>query len=157
MGKVLELNLYKSNLRKNNEKKAFETLGIIKVDDDLYLYPKYNFVSKSELLINFLESSTIDIVELLDELIIEKINSIVSYEDDNLSFMLLKIKKDVGIFEIFNLSNNMRLLIALPIDLNDNNTVEILTSLIAGAINKQGVKVTFFERVTYNTLIKLIL
>lgn len=157
MGKVLELNLYKSNLRKNNEKKAFETLGIIKVDDDLYLYPKYNFVSKSELLINFLESSTIDIVELLDELIIEKINSIVSYEDDNLSFMLLKIKKDVGIFEIFNLSNNMKLLIALPIDLNDNNTVEILTSLIAGAINKQGVKVTFFERVTYNTLIKLIL
>lgn len=157
MGKVLELNLYKSNLRKNNEKKAFETLGIIKVDDDLYLYPKYNFVSKSELLINFLESSTIDIVELLDELIIEKINSIVSYEDDNLSFMLLKIKKSVGIFEIFNLSNNMRLLIALPIDLNDNNTVEILTSLIAGAINKQGVKVTFFERVTYNTLIKLIL
>lgn len=157
MGKVLELNLYKSNLRKNNEKKAFETLGIIKVDDDLYLYPKYNFVSKSELLINFLESSTIDIVELLDELIIEKINSIVSYEDDNLSFMLLKIKKSVGTFEIFNLSNNMRLLIALPIDLNDNNTVEILTSLIAGAINKQGVKVTFFERVTYNTLIKLIL
>lgn len=157
MGKVLELNLYKSNLRKNNEKKAFETLGIIKVDDDLYLYPKYNFVSKSELLINFLESSTIDIVELLDELIIEKINSIVSYEDDNLSFMLLKIKKSVGIFEIFNLSNNMKLLIALPIDLNDNNTVEILTSLIAGAINKQGVKVTFFERVTYNTLIKLIL
>lgn len=157
MGKVLELNLYKSNLRKDNEKKAFETLGIIKVDDDLYLYPKYNFVSKSELLINFLESSTIDIVELLDELIIEKINSIVSYEDDNLSFMLLKIKKDVGIFEIFNLSNNMKLLIALPIDLNDNNTVEILTSLIAGAINKQGVKVTFFERVTYNTLIKLIL
>lgn len=157
MGKVLELNLYKSNLRKNNEKKAFETLGIIKVDDDLYLYPKYSFISKSELLINFLESSTIDIVELLDELIIEKINSIVSYEDDNLSFMLLKIKKDVGIFEIFNLSNNMKLLIALPIDLNDNNTVEILTSLIAGAINKQGVKVTFFERVTYNTLIKLIL
>lgn len=157
MGKVLEFNLYKSNLRKNNEKKAFETLGIIKIDDDLYLYPKYNFISKSELLINFLESSTIDIVELLDELIIEKINSIVSYEDDNLSFMLLKIKKDVGIFEIFNLSNNMKLLIALPIDLNDNNTVEILTSLIAGAINKQGVKVTFFERVTYNTLIKLIL
>lgn len=157
MGKVLELNLYKSNLRKDNEKKAFETLGIIKVDDDLYLYPKYNFISKSELLINFLESSTIDIVELLDELVIEKINSIVSYEDDNLSFMLLKIKKDVGIFEIFNLSNNMKLLIALPIDLNDNNTVEILTSLIAGAINKQGVKVTFFERVTYNTLIKLIL
>lgn len=157
MGKVLELNLYKSNLRKNNEKKAFETLGIIKVDDDLYLYPKYNFISKSELLINFLESSTIDIVELLDELVIEKINSIISYEDDNLSFMLLKIKKNVGIFEIFNLSNNMKLLIALPIDLNDNNTVEILTSLIAGAINKQGVKVTFFERVTYNTLIKLIL
>ncbi|MDK0668840.1 hypothetical protein P5F12_13730 [Clostridium perfringens] len=157
MGKVLELNLYKSNLRKDNEKKAFETLGIIKVDDDLYLYPKYNFISKSELLINFLESSTIDIVELLDELIIEKINSIVSYEDDNLSFMLLKIKKNVGIFEIFNLSNNMKLLIALPIDLNDNNTVEILTSLIAGAINKRGVKVTFFERVTYNTLIKLIL
>lgn len=157
MGKVLELNLYKSNLRKDNEKKAFETLGIIKVDDDLYLYPKYNFISKSELLINFLESSTIDIVELLDELVIEKINSIISYEDDNLSFMLLKIKKNVGIFEIFNLSNNMKLLIALPIDLNDNNTVEILTSLIAGAINKQGVKVTFFERVTYNTLIKLIL
>lgn len=157
MGKVLELNLYKSNLRKDNEKKAFETLGIIKVDDDLYLYPKYNFISKSELLINFLESSTIDIVELLDELVIEKINSIISYEDDNLSFMLLKIKKNVGIFEIFNLSNNMMLLIALPIDLNDNNTVEILTSLIAGAINKQGVKVTFFERVTYNTLIKLIL
>ncbi|MGU9269772.1 hypothetical protein ACV3Z5_13820 [Clostridium perfringens] len=157
MGKVLELNLYKSNLRKDNEKKAFETLGIIKVDDDLYLYPKYSFISKSELLINFLESSTIDIVELLDELIIEKINSIVSYEDDNLSFMLLKIKKNVGIFEIFNLSNNMKLLIALPIDLNDNNTVEILTSLIAGAINKRGVKVTFFERVTYNTLIKLIL
>ncbi|MDM0528414.1 hypothetical protein QTH49_13215 [Clostridium perfringens] len=157
MGKVLELNLYKSNLRKDNEKKAFETLGIIKVDDDLYLYPKYNFISKSELLINFLESSTIDIVELLDELVIEKINSIISYEDDNLSFMLLKIKKNVGIFEIFNLSNNMKLLIALPIDLNDNNTVEILTSLIAGAINKRGVKVTFFERVTYNTLIKLIL
>lgn len=157
MGKVLELNLYKSNLRKDNEKKAFETLGIIKVDDDLYLYPKYSFISKSELLINFLESSTIDIVELLDELIIEKINSIVSYEDDNLSFMLLKIKKNVGIFEIFNLSNNMKLLIALPMDLNDNNTVEILTSLIAGAINKRGVKVTFFERVTYNTLIKLIL
>lgn len=157
MGKVLELNLYKSNLRKDNEKKAFETLGIIKVDDDLYLYPKYSFISKSELLINFLEGSTIDIVELLDELIIEKINSIVSYEDDNLSFMLLKIKKNVGIFEIFNLSNNMKLLIALPIDLNDNNTVEILTSLIAGAINKRGVKVTFFERVTYNTLIKLIL
>ena len=56
MSKIIDLQSYKNKERKELEDKAYEQYGILKLDDDLYLYPETSFTTGSLDLKVFIES-----------------------------------------------------------------------------------------------------
>ena len=79
MSKIIDLQSYKNKERKELEDKAYEQYGILKLDDDLYLYPETSFTTGSLDLKVFIESKLdMKIEELLETEVIDSINSIFS-------------------------------------------------------------------------------
>ena len=153
MSKIIDLQSYKNKERKELEDKAYEQYGILKLDDDLYLYPETSFTTGSLDLKVFIESKLdMKIEELLETEVIDSINNIVDLPNQTVNIFLVEEgEEDMHTFEIINVSNNKSFLISTEI-INDINRREMLTAIVAGAIKKINVQVTYMMELSYEDL-----
>ena len=153
MSKIIDLQSYKNKERKELEDKAYEQYGILKLDDDLYLYPETRFKTGSLDLKLFIESKLyMKIEELLETEVIDSINNIVDLPNQTVNIFLVEEgEEDMHTFEIINVSNNKSFLISTEF-INDINRREMLTAIVAGAIKKINVQVTYMMELSYEDL-----
>ena len=153
MSKIIDLQSYKHKERKELEDKAYEQYGILKLDDDLYLYPETSFTTGSLDLKVFIESKLdMKIEELLETEVIDSINNIVDLPNQTVNIFLVEEgEEDMHTFEIINVSNNKSFLISTEF-INDINRREMLTAIVAGAIKKINVQVTYMMELSYEDL-----
>ena len=153
MSKIIDLQSYKNKERKELEDKAYEQYGILKLDDDLYLYPETSFTTGSLDLKVFIESKLdMKIEELLETEVIDSINNIVDLPNQTVNIFLVEEgEEDMHTFEIINVSNNKSFLISTEF-INDINRREMLTAIFAGAIKKINVQVTYMMELSYEDL-----
>ena len=153
MSKIIDLQSYKNKERKELEDKAYEQYGILKLDDDLYLYPETSFTTGSLDLKVFIESKLdMKIEELLETEVIDSINNIVDLPNQTVNIFLVEEgEEDMHTFEIINISNNKSFLLSTDI-INDSERREMLTAIVAGAIKKINVQVTYIMELSYNDL-----
>ena len=157
MSKVIDFNMYKEKERKELEDKAYDQYGILKIRDDLYLYPETSFTTGSLDLKVFFESKlNMEVEEILEAEVIDSINEIVDLSKQSVNiFLVEKSEDDMNTFEIINISNNKSFLLTTDIS-DDSEKREILTAIIAGAIKKINVQVTYMMEINYEYLQKLI-
>ena len=153
MSKIIDLQSYKNKERKELEDKAYEQYGILKLDDDLYLYPETSFTTGSLDLKVFIESKLdMKIEELLETEVIDSINNIVDLPNQTVNIFLVEEgEEDMHTFEIINVSNNKNFLLSTEF-INDIDKREILTAIVAGAIKKINVQVTYMMELSYEDL-----
>ena len=153
MSKIFYLQGYKDKERERIEKKAYEQYGVLKLDDNLYLYPETSFTTGSLDLKVFVESKLgTKIEELLEAKVIDSINNIVDLPNQTVNIFLVEEgENDMHTFEIFNVSNNKNFLISIEF-INDIDKREMLTAIVAGAIKKINVQVTYMMELTYDDL-----
>ena len=153
MSKIIDLQSYKNKERKELEDKAYEQYGILKLDDDLYLYHETSFTTGSLDLKVFIESKLdMKIEELLETEVIDSINNIVDLPNQTVNIFLVEEgEEDMHTFEIINVSNNKSFLISTEF-INDINRREMLTAIVAGAIKKINVQVTYMMELSYEDL-----
>ena len=153
MSKIIDLQSYKNKERKELEDKAYEQYGILKLDDDLYLYPETSFTTGSLDLKVFIESKLdMKMEELLETEVIDSINNIVDLPNQTVNIFLVEEgEEDMHTFEIINVSNNKSFLISTEF-INDINRREMLTAIVAGAIKKINVQVTYMMELSYEDL-----
>ena len=153
MSKIIDLQSYKNKERKELEDKAYDQYGILKLDDDLYLYPETSFTTGSLDLKVFIESKLdMKIEELLETEVIDSINNIVDLPNQTVNIFLVEEgEEDMHTFEIINVSNNKSFLISTEF-INDINRREMLTAIVAGAIKKINVQVTYMMELSYEDL-----
>lgn len=153
MSKLNDFLQYEDNERKEIENKAYEQYGIVKLRDDLYLYPETSFITGSEDLKVFFESNLNNKVEeILDVGVIEGINKIVDSPNQTINIFLVEEgSDDMHTFEVFNVSNKKNFLFSIEF-INDMFKREILTSIVAKAIKERDVEVTYMMELTYDDL-----
>ena len=153
MSKIIDFLDFKNKERKELEDKAYEQYGILKLDDDLYLYPETSFTTGSLDLKVFIESKLdMKIEELLETEVIDSINNIVDLPNQTVNIFLVEEgEEDMHTFEIINVSNNKSFLISTEF-INDINRREMLTAIVAGAIKKINVQVTYMMELSYEDL-----
>lgn len=153
MSKIIDLQSYKNKERKEIEEKAYDLYGILKLDDDLYLYPETSFTTGSLDLKVFIESKLdMKIEELLETEVIDSINNIVDLPKQTVNIFLVEEgEDDRHTFEIINVSNNKSFLLSTDFN-NDIDRREVLTAIVAGAIKKINVQVTYMMELTYDDL-----
>ena len=157
MNKVIDFKVYKDRERKELEDKAYDQYGILKIKDDLYLYPETSFTTGSLDLKVFFESKlNMKVEEILEAEVIDSINEIVDLPKQSVNiFLVEKSEDDMNTFEIINISNNKSFLLTTDIS-DDSEKREILTAIIAGAIKKINVQVTYMMEINYDYLQKII-
>ena len=157
MSKIIDLQSYKNKERKELEDKAYEQYGILKLSDDLYLYPETSFTTGSLDLKVFFESKLcMNIEEILEADVIESINNIVDLPKQTVNIFLVEEgENDMHTFEIINVSNNKNFLLSTEF-INDIDKREILTAIVAGAIKKINVQVTYMMELTYDDLEEIV-
>lgn len=157
MSKVIDFNMYKEKERKELEDKAYDQYGILKIRDDLYLYPETSFTTGSLDLKVFFESKlNMEVEEILEAEVIDSINDIVDLPKQSVNiFLAEKSEDDMNTFEIINISNNKSFLLTTDIS-DDSEKREIFTAIIAGAIKKINVQVTYMMEINYEYLQKII-
>ena len=153
MSKIINFEDFKNKERKEVEEKAYEQYGILKLSDDLYLYPETSFTTGSLDLKVFIESKLdMKIEELLETEVIDSINNIVDLPNQTVNIFLVEEgEEDMHTFEIINVSNNKSFLISTEF-INDINRREMLTAIVAGAIKKINVQVTYMMELSYEDL-----
>lgn len=153
MSKIIDLQSYKNKERKEIEDKAYQQYGILKLSDDLYLYPETSFTTGSLDLKVFFESKLcMDIEEILEADVIDSINEIVDLPKQTVNIFLVEEgENDMHTFEIINVSNNKNFLLSTEF-INDIDKREILTAIVAGAIKKINVQVTYMMELSYEDL-----
>lgn len=153
MSKIIDLQSYKNKERKEIEDKAYQQYGILKLSDDLYLYPETSFTTGSLDLKVFFESKLcMDIEEILEADVIDSINEIVDLPKQTVNIFLVEEgENDMHTFEIINVSNNKNFLLSTEF-INDIDKREILTAIVAGAIKKINVQVTYMMELSYDDL-----
>lgn len=153
MSKIIDLQSYKNKERKEIEDKAYQQYGILKLSDDLYLYPETSFTTGSLDLKVFFESKLcMNIEEILEADVIESINNIVDLPKQTVNIFLVEEgENDMHTFEIINVSNNKNFLLSTEF-INDIDKREILTAIVAGAIKKINVQVTYMMELSYDDL-----
>ena len=153
MSKIIDFLDFKNKERKELEDKAYEQYGILKLSDDLYLYPETSFTTGSLDLKVFIESKLdMKIEELLETEVIDSINNIVDLPNQTVNIFLVEEgEEDMHTFEIINVSNNKSFLISTEF-INDINRREMLTAIVAGAIKKINVQVTYMMELSYEDL-----
>lgn len=153
MSKIINFEEFKNKERKELEDKAYEQYGILKLDDDLYLYPETSFTTGSLDLKVFVESKLdMKIEELLEADVIESINNIVDLPRQTVNIFLVEEgENDMHTFEIINVSNNKSFLLSTEF-INDIDRREMLTAIVAGAIKKINVTCTYMLELTYDDL-----
>lgn len=157
MSKIIDFQQYKDKERKEIEDKAYEQYGILKLDENLYLAPDSSFTTGSLDLKLFLESDLhMKIEELLEVEVIDSINSIVDLPKQTVNIFLVEEgEDDMHTFEIINISNNKSFLLSTEF-INDSDRRKILTAIVAGAIKKISVQVTYMMELTYDDLEEII-
>lgn len=157
MSKIIDLQSYKNKERKEIEDKAYQQYGILKLSDDLYLYPETSFTTGSLDLKVFIESKLdMKIEELLETEVIDSINNIVDLPNQTVNIFLVEEgEDDMHTFEIINISNNKSFLLSTEF-INDSDKREILTAIVAGAIKKINVQVTYMMELSYDGLEEII-
>lgn len=153
MSKIINFEDFKNKERKELEDKAYEQYGILKLSDDLYLYPETSFTTGSLDLKVFFESKLgMNIEEILEADVIESINEIVDLPKQTVNIFLVEEgENDMHTFEIINVSNNKNFLLSTEF-INDIDKREILTAIVARAIKKINVQVTYMMELTYDDL-----
>lgn len=153
MSKIINFEDFKNKERKEIEDKAYQQYGILKLSDDLYLYPETSFTTGSLDLKVFIESKLdMKIEELLETEVIDSINNIVDLPNQTVNIFLVEEgEEDMHTFEIINVSNNKSFLISTEF-INDINRREMLTAIVAGAIKKINVQVTYMMELSYEDL-----
>ena len=153
MSKIINFEDFKNKERKEIEDKAYQQYGILKLSDDLYLYPETSFTTGSLDLKVFFESKLcMNIEEILEVDVIESINNIVDLPKQTVNIFLVEEgENDMHTFEIINISNNKSFLLSTDI-INDSERREMLTAIVAGAIKKINVQVTYIMELSYNDL-----
>lgn len=157
MSKLIDFQQYKDKERKEIEDKAYEQYGILKLDENLYLAPDSSFTTGSLDLKLFLESDLgMKIEEVLEAEVIDSINSIVDLPKQTVNIFLVEEgEDDMHTFEIINISNNKSFLLSTEF-INDSDRRKILTAIVAGAIKKISVQVTYMMELTYDDLEEII-
>lgn len=153
MSKLIDFQQYKDKERKEIEDKAYEQYGILKLDENLYLAPDSSFTTGSLDLKLFLESDLgMKIEEVLEAEVIDSINSIVDLPKQTVNIFLVEEgEDDMHTFEIINISNNKSFLLSTEF-INDSDRRKILTAIVAGAIKKISVEVTYMMELSYDDL-----
>ncbi len=158
MSKIIDLQSYKNKEREDIEYKAYEQYGIVKVKDGSYIYPEVAFVSKSAELGLFFdeELSGMSVEELLEKEAIDEINNIVPMKGQSIKIMLYESEEnDMLTFDIFNVTLNKNIFITTPMKFNEVNR-KIFTAIVAGAIKKVEVDVTFLLQLSFDEVEKLV-
>lgn len=153
MSKIINFEDFKDKARKELEDKAYDQYGILKIDDNLYLAPDASFTTGSLDLKVFFESKlNMKIEELLENEVIDAINDIVDLPKQTVNIFLVEEgEDDMHTFEIINISNNKSFLLSTEF-INDSERREFLTAIVAGAIKKINVQVTYMMELTYDDL-----
>ena len=153
MSKIINFEDFKDKARKELEDKAYDQYGILKIDDNLYLAPDASFTTGSLDLKVFFESKlNMKIEELLENEVIDAINDIVDLPKQTVNIFLVEEgENDMHTFEIINISNNKSFLLSTEF-INDSERREFLTAIVAGAIKKINVQVTYMLELSYDDL-----
>lgn len=151
MSKIIDIEKFKEENIRKIEDKAYEQYGIVKVKDDLYIYPEVDFMSNSAELKLFFntELGGMSVEELLEKEAIDEINNLVPMKGQSVKIMLYKSEEnDMLTFDIFNVTLNKNILITTPMEFNEVNR-KIFTAIVAGAIKKVDVEVTFLLQLDF--------
>lgn len=158
MSKIINLQSYKNKEREEIEDKAYDLYGIVKIKDGSYIYPEVCFVSNSAELKYYFETELNGITseELLEKEAIDEINSIIPMKGQSVKIMLYKREKDNMLtFDIFNTTLNKTMFITTQMEFNEENR-KIFTAIIAGAIKKVEVDVTFLLQLSFDEVKKMV-
>lgn len=158
MGNLINIKKIKEENRRKIENKAYELYGIVKVKDDLYIYPEVAFMSNSaELKLFFNEElGGMSSEDLLEKEATDEINNIVPMRGQSVKVMLYKSEEnDMLTFDIFNVTLNKGIFITTPMKFNEVNR-KIFTAIVAGAIKKVEVDVTFLLKINYEEVERLV-
>ena len=158
MTNLISIKKFKENNVRKIEDKAYDLYGIVKVKEDLYIYPEVAFVSNSAELKYYFETELrgITVEELLEKEAIDEINSIIPMKGQSVKIMLYKREKDNMLtFDIFNTTLNKTMFITTQMEFNEENR-KIFTAIIAGAIKKVEVDVTFLLQLSFDEVKKMV-
>lgn len=158
MGNLINIKKIKEENIRKIENKAYELYGIVKVKDDLYIYPEVAFMSNSaELKLFFNEElGGMSSEELLEKEATDEINNIVPMKGQSVKVMLYKSEEnDMLTFDIFNVTLNKNIFITTPMEFNEVNR-KIFTAIVAGAIKKVEVDVTFLLQINYEEVERMV-
>lgn len=150
---VININDIREENKKMLEERAFEQYGVIKANENLYLYPECSYITHTpKLEYLFSEELKMKVEELLEEEVIEAINELVPMKGQKVTIMLTREEENNMLtFDIFNMDTNKNFLLSTPMEYTEENR-RIFTGLVAGAIKKIDVNITFFLKMTYNEL-----
>lgn len=156
MDRVIDLNKYKNAEQKRVEELGFEKYGIIKAKDDVYLYPEVSYTTGSDELDSFFRVELkMELNDLLEDEVIEQINDIVTNRNQKVCINLLKQEGEMLEFEIFNISNYKRFILATSMEYDMDNR-RVLTAIVARAIDYCEVNVMFFIELNYKDVEEMI-
>lgn len=158
MGNLINIKKIKEENRRKIENKAYERHGIVKVKDDLYIYPEVAFMSNSaELKLFFNEElGGMSAEDLLEKEAADEINNIVPMRGQSVKVMLYESEEnDMLTFDIFNVTLNKNIFITTPMKFNEVNR-KIFTAIVAGAIKKVEVDVTFLLKINYEEVKRMV-
>ena len=158
MGNLINIKKIKEENRRKIENKAYELYGIVKVKDDLYIYPEVAFMSNSaELKLFFNEElGGMSAEDLLEKEATDEINNIVPMRGQSVKVVLYESEEnDMLTFDIFNVTLNKNIFITTPMKFNEVNR-KIFTAIVAGAIKKVEVDVTFLLKINYEEVERMV-
>ena len=158
MGNLINIKKIKEENRRKIENKAYELYGIVKVKDDLYIYPEVAIMSNSaELKLFFNEElGGMSAEDLLEKEATDEINNIVPMRGQSVKVMLYESEEnDMLTFDIFNVTLNKNIFITTPMKFNEVNR-KIFTAIVAGAIKKVEVDVTFLLKINYEEVERMV-
>ena len=158
MRNLIDIDKFKEKNRRNIEEKAYEKYGIVRVKDDLYIYTEVAFMSNSAELKLFFnkELGGMSSEELLEKEAADEINNIVPMRGQSVKIMLYKAEEnDMLTFDIFNATLNKNIFITTPMEFNEVNR-KIFTAIVAGAIKKVEVDVTFLLQINYEEVERMV-
>lgn len=158
MSNLINIKKIKEENRRKIEDKAYELYGVVKVKDDFYIYPEVAFMSNSAELKFFFneELGGMSSQDLLEKEATDEINNIVPMKGQSVKVMLYKSEEnDMLTFDIFNATLNKNIFITTPMKFNEVNR-KIFTAIVAGAIKKVEVDVTFLMQINYEEVERLV-
>lgn len=158
MNNLINIKDFRENNRKKIEEKAYDLYGIVKVKEDLYIYPEVAFMSNTAELKLFFDKELggMSVEDLLEKEAIDEINNIVPLKGQSIKVMLFEQEEsNLLTFDIFNATLNNNILITTPMEFNEVNRT-VFTAIVAGAIKKADVDVTFLLQIDFDEVERMV-